>query len=343
MLRRLISVGFFLALILVSITASLKFWVESSLDSPMQVSEQGYILEVKSGSSLNQLSRELAGNGFIDSPYPLIIYSRFDRLEHIQVGEYQLEHRITPRQMIAKLVSGDVIQYQVTFPEGRSLSQWIGILNLHPRFEKQTPVSLEMLEEAFDPPEGGSLEGWFFPDTYIFRSVDTAMTILEQAHAKMVSLLAEEWSKRSPELPVENAYEALILASIIEKETGLAEERPAIAGVFTRRLQMGMKLQTDPTVIYGLGDEYDGNLTRAHLKAENPYNTYFIDRLPPTPIANPGRESIHAALHPKGGTEVYFVARGDGSHQFSTTLEQHLDAVKRFQLRRVKNYRSAPQ
>lgn len=186
-------------------------------------------------------------------------------------------------------------------------------------------------------------EGLFFPDTYSYARGDTDFSILQRAHSAMLVVLEEEWQQRAQPLPYETPYEALIMASIIERETGLPEERTQISGVFSRRLQQGMLLQTDPTVIYGLGDAFDGNLQRRHLADEsNPYNTYRLAGLPPTPIALPGRAAIHAALHPDSGTALYFVARGDGGHAFSNTLSEHNQAVRDYQLQRKKNYSSTP-
>ena len=176
-------------------------------------------------------------------------------------------------------------------------------------------------------------EGRFFPDTYSFPRRTTGLDVLARALQRMDQVLAEEWEGRAPGLPLKTPYEALILASIIEKETGLAAERPQIAGVFVRRLNQGMRLQTDPTVIYGMGERFAGNIRRTDLQEATPYNTYLIRGLPPTPIALPGRAAIHAALHPAAGEDLYFVARGDGGHVFSATLDQHNQAVRDFQLR----------
>ena len=180
--------------------------------------------------------------------------------------------------------------------------------------------------------EDDNPEGWLFPDTYLFDRGTSDVEILSRAHRRMREVLDEEWAKREQGLPLETPYQALTLASIVEKETGLASERPQIAGVFVRRLQKGMKLQTDPTVIYGMGDDFDGNIRREDLTRPTPYNTYVIQGLPPTPIALPGREAINAVLHPADGDALYFVARGDGSHHFSATLDEHNCAVRHYQL-----------
>jgi UPF0755 protein len=331
------------AVVVVSALASLLFYLNSELDRPMAVPGDDYVLHVPSGSSLSLLAIQLSDLGMLESHYPLRIHSRLTQLPPIQAGDYLVERGSSLRELLNKLIKGDVIRYQVTFPEGRSIAEWLKIVNSHDKFADKASMTLADLNEAFKPPSGDHLEGWFFPDTYTFGTVDAPLSVFQQAHVKMVKVLEEEWAGRSGELPVKTPYEALILASIIEKETGVAEERGAIAGVFTRRLEQGMRLQTDPTVIYGLGENFDGNLTRDHLREENPYNSYLINGLPPTPITNPGRDAIHAALHPKAGTELFFVAKGDGSHQFSTTLEEHEKAVREYQLRRANNYRSAPQ
>jgi UPF0755 protein len=189
---------------------------------------------------------------------------------------------------------------------------------------------------------GVSPEGRFFPDTYRYVRGMSDLDLLKQASARLDQVLDEEWSRRAERLPYRKPYDALIMASMVEKETGVAEERGQIAGVFVRRLRSGMRLQTDPTVIFGLGERYNGNLTRAHLLEATPYNTYVIDGMPPTPIALAGREAIHAALNPAAGRSLYFVARGDGSHVFSETLEQHNSAVREYQLKRRADYRSSP-
>jgi UPF0755 protein len=187
-------------------------------------------------------------------------------------------------------------------------------------------------------------EGWFFPDTYYYSKNTTIFTLLKQAHKRMRAELDIAWKSKDDNLPYTTSYEALIMASIIEKETGQANERAEISGVFVRRLKQGMRLQTDPTVIYGMGGDHDGNIRLRDLRAYTAYNTYRIDGLPPTPIAMPGLASIEAALHPKSGSSLYFVARGDGSHHFSDTISEHQEAVRKFQIeQRVKNYQSTSQ
>jgi UPF0755 protein len=287
----------------------------------------------------NRLYRE----GVLPYPNMLILYARWTGADQqIKHGEYRLLAPLTGAGLLDLLRSGRVIQYQVTLPEGISLQQALAVL-----------ASQEYLVSGLEGPADPRLqelvkpythaEGLFFPDTYHFSRGTTDLQLLQRAHRKMVEVLEREWQARAADLPYESPYEALIMASIIERETGLPEERDQIAGVFVRRLQAGMRLQTDPTIIYGLGEGFDGNLRRADLEDEsNLYNTYRRDGLPPTPIALPGLASIRAALHPAPGNTLYFVARGDGGHQFSATLAEHEAAVRKFQLQRRQDYRSTP-
>ena len=311
------------------------------LDTPLSLvsSEQ---IEVPAGANLTRISRQLAEAGILELPQLLTFYGRFTEKTAIKVGEYNLSVGLTPRQLLDLLNSGQVIQYQLTFPEGLSFKEWLALLALQPKLDKTLS---DLTEEVILKELGLDIshpEGWFFPDTYFYSSGESDRNILLQAHGRMREVLNDEWENKGVGLPFSTPYEALILASIVEKETGVGSERAQIAGVFVRRLEKGMRLQTDPTVIYGLGDQYKGNITRRHLKQPTDYNTYLIKGLPPTPIAMPGREAIHAALHPAEGSALYFVAKGDGSHYFSATLKEHSQAVKRYQLKRRSNYRSSP-
>ncbi|MNZ91396.1 putative aminodeoxychorismate lyase [compost metagenome] len=235
-----------------------------------------------------------------------------------------------------------MVQYSLTLVEGWSFRQLRAALAGQERLE-QTLAGLDdatlMQRLGLD---GQHPEGRFFPDTYRYVRGMRDIDLLRQAHERLESVLDEEWRQRAEDLPYREPYQALIMASLVEKETGAAEERDEIAGVFVRRLRAGMLLQTDPTVIYGLGERYAGNLTRAHLREPTPYNTYVHAGLPPTPIAMVGREAIHAALHPAAGDSLYFVARGDGTHVFSRSLDEHNRAVREFQLKRREDYRSSP-
>jgi UPF0755 protein len=232
------------------------------------------------------------------------------------------------------LVSGKTLTHSITFPEGWTFRQWREQMASHPALVHTLKgLSDEAVMERLGHP-GVHPEGRFFPDTYLFPRGFSDLQLLQWAWRRMEEELADAWRERDKGLPLKTSYEALILASIIEKETGMPSERREIAGVFIRRLKKGMKLQTDPTVIYGMGREYAGNIRRKDLKKDTPYNTYVHAGLPPTPICMPGRESLQAAVHPAAGKAFYFVARGDGSHQFSATLREHNRAVRKYQLKR---------
>lgn len=244
--------------------------------------------------------------------------------------------------MIGLWKRGEVVQYSLTLVEGWNFRQLRSALQNQPKLQQ----TLDGLSDAEIMAHIGAPElhpeGRFFPDTYRFTRGTSDADLLRRAYARLEQVLEEEWQQRSEGLPYQNAYQALVMASIIEKETGVPEERGEIAGVFVRRLARGMLLQTDPTVIYGMGERYKGRITRTDLRTPTPYNTYTNAGLPPTPIAMVGREAIHAALHPADGTSLYFVARGDGSHVFSDTLDQHNRAVREYQLKRRADYRSSP-
>lgn len=298
---------------------------------------------ITAGSGFSAITSRLQQQGVIRHPNIWKIYARLTgKATRVQAGEYQFESGLSPIGMLDKLLKGDVIQYQITLVEGWTFKQFLQALAAEEKLEhKLTGLSPAQIMARLGDDKRHP-EGLFFPDSYQFTLGTSDEDILRRAYKRLNTILEQEWQQRSQGLPYKSAYEALIMASIIEKETGQPSERAEIAGVFVRRLQKGMRLQTDPTVIYGLGDEYQGNIRRKHLRQATPYNTYVIRALPPTPIAMVGREAIHAALHPKPGKSLYFVARGDGSHVFSDTLQQHNEAVRRYQLKRVEQYRSSP-
>lgn len=310
------------------------------LKAPLNIPSEGIIFEVAQGSAFGKVSQDLAELDVLDNPSWLRWYGRLTgKAASVRAGEYVLESGLTPETLLEKLVVGDVQLYSFTIVEGWNYRELLQALNAHPAVEttlayEDWPALLDSLDSEHDFPEG-----LFLPETYRFPKSTRDVEILRQAFEYMREALLEEWSERDAELPLDSAYDALVLASIIEKETALAEERPQIAGVFVRRLRSNMRLQTDPTVIYGVGEEFDGNLTRRHLRTDTPYNTYTRHGLPPTPIALPGRAAIHAALHPAAGSEIFFVATGlgDGSHQFSNTREEHEAAVQEY----LKRLRSA--
>lgn len=310
---------------------------------PLNIEARGVVFEVQQGDSLRRIAGRLAEEGILDEPELLIAYGRYtgvdSRLKH---GEYRLPPGTTAEGLLQLLEAGEVIQYQVTLPEGLTLGQALAVLAADPVLEQRLAGVDDERIAALTADYPGP-EGLFLPETYRFARGDSDWQILQRAFAAMEAVLAEEWVQRAENLPLNSPYEALVLASIIERETGVPAERGEIAGVFIRRLQRNMRLQTDPTIIYGLGEAFDGNLRRSHLRDEaNPYNTYRHAGLPPTPIALPGRAAIHAALNPAPGESLFFVARGDGSHEFSASLEAHERAVRKYQLQRRSDYRSKP-
>ncbi|WP_461481313.1 endolytic transglycosylase MltG [Porticoccus sp.] len=340
----LIKKGLLLLLSLALLVMLVGSWLLNRyLDTPLTLDSASVTITVPQGASLTAQSHALADTGMLKWPRLLTAYGRFSHQTLIKSGEYQLDQGDTPRDLLQMWLRGEVIQYSLTFPEGLRFADWLPLLADNPKISRvlQGEAMDELLVEL--NLDVDHLEGWFFPDTYHYSAGDSDRDILLRAHGRMVAVLDAEWQARAPNLPYASPYQALIMASIIEKETGNPGERGQIAGVFVRRLQQGMRLQTDPTVIYGLGSEYQGNIRRQHLRQPGAYNTYLIDGLPPTPIAMPGREAIHAALHPEEGDSLFFVARGDGSHQFSATLEEHQQAVREFQLKRRSDYRSRPQ
>ncbi len=330
-------VGIWLAAVLAGST------IFEYLNKPLPIDADEYVLVVPAGGSVNSVSRELQGEALLNWPKLFVIYARITQQTDIKVGEYALSPGITSLKLLTKLVTGDVIEYNVTIPEGLSFKEVVSLLAGSDKLNISLQGKSEAEQLALLGIDQQHPEGWFFPDTYRYALGDSDVSILQRAYGKMQQVLDTEWQQRDDNLPYTTPYEALIMASIIEKETGVESERATIAGVFVKRLQKGMRLQTDPTVIYGLGDSYQGNIKRSHLKQPTAYNTYVIKGLPPTPIAMPGQEAIRAALQPEENPYYYFVARGDGSHYFSATLEEHLQAVKEFQINnRVNNYQSRP-
>ncbi len=304
------------------------------VDTPLALGTAGMRYEIRPGMGLKDIGQELSERGIIKHWAYLAAVGQWQgKTQQIKAGEYQFAPGITPQQLLDQVVAGRVVGYALTIVEGWTFRQCMEAVN---RNEELTHT-LRGLDDAqimvrLGRP-GEHPEGRFFPDTYHFAKGLSDVDFLQRAYRAMERQLKTEWETRDAGLPLASPYEALILASIVEKETGLASERRTIAGVFTRRLQKAMRLQTDPTVIYGLGGAYDGNIRRADLTADTPYNTYLRTGLPPTPIALPGAASIRAALHPEPGNALFFVSRGDGSHEFSDTLEAHNKAVLKYQLK----------
>lgn len=335
----LLLVGVFSAALLLGYGA----WkYDAALKQPLNLTQE-QLLDVPAGATPTGTFNRLEADGVLDGAFWLRLYWRFNLDgQPLHSGEYRMTPGMTAQGLIGLWQRGEVVQYSLTLVEGWNFRQVRSALAKHEKIV-QTLSGLtdsEVMEKLGHP--GVFPEGRFFPDTYRFVRGMTDAEFLKKAYNRLDDVLAQEWSKRAPDAPYTEPYQALIMASLVEKETGVPEERGQIAGVFVRRLKIGMLLQTDPTVIYGLGERYNGKLTRAHLKEANPYNTYMIAGLPPTPIAMVGREAIHAALNPVPGSSLYFVARGDGSHIFSDDLDAHNAAVREFQLKRRADYRSSP-
>jgi UPF0755 protein len=305
----------------------------SFLHGSLQVTEEGALLTVKPGDSVQSIARNLQSRNIIDSALYLQIYARLNGLAgRIHVGDYALTSKLTPIELFDHLIKGKVMQYSLTVVEGWTFHQMLAAVHNHEHIIATLKgLSDDEIMARLGYPNQHP-EGWFFPDTYYFPRATTDLDFLKRAHSTMGKQLAAAWAQRAANIPLQTPYQALILASIIEKETGHSNERDRISGVFTRRLQKSMLLQTDPTVIYGLGEAFDGNLKRRDLKIDTPYNTYIHEGLPPTPIALPGTQSLLAAVQPATGKELYFVSRGDGSHQFSDNLKEHNLAIRKYQL-----------
>jgi UPF0755 protein len=309
-------------------------WMQ--LNAPLAIAHADTV-ELESGQRLVSLSRQMDGRGLFDNPRQrlyLLAYARaHGEAAQLRAGEYAVAPGLTPLGLLSTLTSGKVVLHELRIIEGWRFAQAWKQIQADPNVnhtlgEANAEAVMQALGRA-----GVNPEGRFFPDTYRFPRHTSDLTLLRNAFAEMDKVLAAEWAARAPDASYTSPAQALIMASLVEKETAAPAERPVIAGVFQRRLQLGMRLQTDPAVIYGMGDAYDGNIHAENLRSDTPYNTYTRDGLPPTPICLPGREAIHAALHPEQGKTLYFVSRGDGSHQFSDTLEEHNAAVMRYQIR----------
>lgn len=306
-----------------------------ALDEPMAVPEGGLEYLLAPGANFNRVAKDLAASGALAHPRSLVLYARWNgQAGAIKAGEYRIEAGTTPIGLLDQLVAGRVVQHALTIVEGWTFEQMMAVIAADDRLEHTLtglPAHAIMARLGLD---GVHPEGRFFADTYHFPRGTTDVEFLRRAYGAMSSYLASAWAGRDQGLPFETPDEALVLASIVEKETGDARERPRIAGVFVERLRKGMRLETDPTVIYGMGDAFDGNLRHRDLRADTPYNTYTRKGLPPTPIAMPSAAAIQAVMHPQVDGALFFVAKGDGSHHFSATYEEHQRAVNRYQKRR---------
>jgi len=324
-LKKLIVVGVCLTL---ASAGAFYWWVVS----PLALVGERVDFQVTPGQTLRAAAREVAAAGVAIDPWLLVILGKALRVEtSIKAGSYEISRGVSPFDLLSKLTRGDVTQTEIAFIEGWTFRQMRERLDAHPdlRHDSKGLPDAEIMRLIGAPEDAA--EGLFFPDTYLFAKQGRDLDVLLRAYRTMQRHLAQEWASRAGGLPYANAYQALTMASIVEKETGRDQDRPLVAAVFVNRLRQGMLLQTDPTVIYGLGEKFDGNLRRRDLQGDTPYNTYTRVGLPPTPIAMPGLASLQAALHPPASQAIYFVARGDGSSQFSRTLDEHNQAVNRYQ------------
>ena len=317
-----------LALVLL-VSGAYVYWFSTARLTP-----EAKIYQVAPGTTLRAFAQQLKRENVLPDAHTLVWIAYLKgRSRDLKAGEYRFRRGITALEILDQVISGRVVEYPLTIVEGWNFRQVLEALAAAPKIShglKGMPPRqiMAMLGYPMLHPEGR-----FYPDTYYYPSGMSDLLILQRAFHKMEKVLEEEWNGRQSDVPLKTRDEALTLASIVEKETNKPSERALIAGVFVHRMRIGMRLQTDPTVIYGLGERFNGNLTVAHLRQHTPYNTYTMKGLPPTPIAMPGRDALHAALNPESTKALYFVARGDGSHEFSETIEQHNQAVFKFQLK----------
>ena len=302
--------------------------------------EEPQALEIQPGDNFADVASKLRSQGIIQNiGYFELLARMANSTGSMQAGEYSFSGTYTPETVLQNIVRGNVVTRTLTLPEGGSFAEFLNILESAAKIDfdltnlgVETVLAGLKVERTWLEIPSNHGEGWFFPDTYQYTTSMRASEVLNIAHSKMLDELREVWLQRDPATPLSTPYELLILASIVEKESGVIEDQKQISGVFSRRLSKRMRLQADPTVIYGLGDAFDGNLTRAHLNMDHPYNTYRHYGLPPTPIAAPSRAALQAAANPAPGDALYFVARGDGTSEFSATLEEHNRAVRKYQL-----------
>lgn len=310
-------------------------WMVHFTNAPIKLDAATMEVDLKAGSSLRSISQQLVDQGILHEPWSFVLLVRaFGKASEVKAGNYLINSGISHYDLFETLTRGNTMQASITFIEGWTFSQMRDALNRN-EFIKHLTMAYtdQQIMEKIGAKEQ-SPEGLFFPDTYYFSRGMSDQEILQRAYIAMQTKLNAAWQQRDSGLPYKSPYEALIMASIVEKETGKGDERAMIAGVFMHRLRIGMRLQTDPTVIYGMGEKFDGNLRKKDLLNDTEFNTYTRTGLPPTPIAMPGLAAIEAALHPKKTKALYFVGKGDGSHAFSTTLKEHNRAVTRHQLQR---------
>jgi UPF0755 protein len=308
----------------------LSIYFKDYANKPLSLTDEEVQLVVEPGMHFKQITHLLVEAGVVKEILPWQIFGRLSGVSSsIKAGEYTFQANLSPVQLLNKLIKGSTVQFAITVVEGWTFNQMWEEVNKHEKIKQVAKTKQELLEllEIEKHPEG-----LFYPDTYHFPAGTTNVEFFQRAHEYMEGVLQEEWANRDKDTNLKTADEVLILASIIEKETSVDDERELVAAVFNTRLKRNMRLQTDPTVIYGMGDEYQGNIRRKDLKEDTPYNTYVHKGLPPTPIALPSRASIAAALHPADTEVIFFVSKGDGTHHFSKTYDEHRNAVIKYQL-----------
>ncbi|CAL61567.1 putative Aminodeoxychorismate lyase [Herminiimonas arsenicoxydans] len=322
---------FFTLIILLAIVAAAAFvfWAQQ----PITRNDQPAIdFTINPGSGVKSSMQQIENAGAPVQPFLMMVLAQVTgNSTKLKAGSYELKPGTTPSRLLTQLVRGEFAQEALTVIEGWTFRQMREVINANPALRHDTAGLSDQDLMARISSDYKTPEGLFYPDTYLFAKNSSDLQIYKQAHNLMLKRLNEAWLARNPSLPYASPYEALIMASIVEKETGKKSERTMIAGVFVNRLKKGMLLQTDPTVIYGMGDSYKGNIRKSDLLTDTPHNTYTRSGLPPTPIALPGMESLHAAMNPAATDAVYFVARGDGSSQFSANLDDHNNAVNKYQ------------
>lgn len=330
-MRRVILIGGLL-LCFATLIAAVACW--QALVSPLNLPAGGALVKVPAGATARGVADDLSARGVLAHPLLWAVYARLSgRATQIKQGEYRLKPGMTPVDLLRLLVAGKTVQYAVTLIDGWTFRQVMQTLNHDPHIGKRIkPSEYADLIHQLGGPKGMSPEGWFYPNTYFFSNGASELSILRRAYGAMRRYLKQQWAQRAPDLPLKKPYDALILASIVEKETSLAQERPLVASVYINRLRKGMRLQSDPTVIYGLGPHFNGDITFKDLRNKSPYNTYVHAGLPPTPIAIPGPAAIHAALHPAHTQYLYFVAKGNGTQVFSRTYAEQRREVNKYQL-----------
>ena len=331
-LSRSSRLALFTVVALLVVAAGAAAFARWRLAQPLALPASPVAFDVRPGQTLKSVARDLAAANVLPAEWPLVALARWRGVDRtIKAGNYEIEQGVTLPELLDRLTQGEVTQTSLTIVEGSTFGELRDQLAADDEIAKSAPPLRDAELMTRLGIAGFAPEGWFFPDTYHFAAGSSEVALLARAHRLMRARLDAAWSRRAPDLPLKSPYEALILASIVEKETGHLADRPLIASVLVNRLRSGMRLQADPTVIYGMGARFDGNLRKRDLETDTPYNTYTRDGLPPTPISLPGQASLDAATNPPATPYLYFVARGDGTSEFSANLADHNRAVAKFQ------------